>query len=804
MKRFVVNLLMGFFFPIISLSSYAYDFEVDGIYYNITSMSNLEVGVTYYNNTDHNTTYSGDFVIPQNVNYNNKTFTVTSIERYAFGGLSTGCKITSIEIPVTVTKIRDGAFRNCMELKKISLPPSLMEIEFYCFQNTAIEEITIPNSVYSIGLLAISDCPLLRAIILGSGLKRVEPDAFADNPKLVEVFLFTEEKPSGLSFSTFRGSHNALEIYVPSTKTYGFGKEYISFVSNTFIYSGQAHNIEWTNNLKAYKCEIPESDCMTKENNAGKHTQYLTATYSNGIDFSVKIPYDYTINKAPMTLSVNNVQREYGEPNPAFSCNISGWVGSDNEASVGVTPSFDCDATQRSNVGDYRILASLDAPNYDITYSYGTLSIVKAPLVASVVNSSKIYGNPNPQFDLSFSGLKNGETAPLWEVKPTFNTAVTQKTPVGEYEVTASNGVSTNYDISAYKNGILTITKRDITAKANDCERLYGEENPEFKTSFIGFVNGDSLSDFTELPVSECVATKDSNAGKYPITVNGGSSQNYNFIYQDGTLTVNPLTIGFKDVYNSVTFNDMSVSTTDDYFYFVPEIFGPYNEEDFWLELMALDKDNRYPSQHILTISGGEYSGDYINYSTVRLEAGKYIFNLTPKGTNTNVVANPSRAYVTVNRASNNLEWDVPSPIKIKVGEKIELGISYDADLWCDFNTDYDEEVISLSSERATDKDPHWYATGLKEGATTLHFSIECKKNDFGFYDFSNSPTLYKRIVVEGIFEEDGVEEIIDASDKTITVYTLQGVRMNVSRRDELSNLPQGIYIVNGKKEIVK
>lgn len=30
----------------VSVSAFAYDFEVDGIYYNITSLSNLEVEVT--------------------------------------------------------------------------------------------------------------------------------------------------------------------------------------------------------------------------------------------------------------------------------------------------------------------------------------------------------------------------------------------------------------------------------------------------------------------------------------------------------------------------------------------------------------------------------------------------------------------------------------------------------------------------------------------------------------------------------------------------------------------------------------
>ena len=852
MKHLLVKLLSLIILGILTFQEIeAYDFEVDGIYYNITSMSNLEVEVTYrelqrasINGWSYyiNKSYSGEINLPETVNYNNKTFIVSRIGEMAFGGRvldagaleimfetiegGLGSNVTSVNLPSTIRSLGKYSFRGCLELsnlklnsgltemgdgslcyvpnlKNIILPNTIIKIGNYCFFNTGLEMLTIPNNVNSIGEWSIIENQSLTSLIIGNKVDSIGKNCIRDNRSLLEIFFLSAHKPDNMSSSSFNNNHNFLEIYVPSSKNYSFGKDYISFSEDSFVYDGQSHNIDWSNNLKAYKCEIPERECITKENNAGEHTQYLTATYSNGVDFTVEIPYDYTINKAPMTLTVNNVQREYGEPNPAFSCNITGWVNGENEQVIGITPSFDCEANQRSNVGDYRILASLEAPNYEITYQYGTLSILKAPLATSVINSTKIYGNPNPQFDLSFSGLKNGETSPSWEVQPTINTTATEKSSVGDYEVTASNGDATNYNISSYSPGVLSVTKRDLTAKANDCERFYGEENPEFTLSYSGFVNGDSETVFTSTPIPECVATMDSNAGTYPITVNGGSAENYNFIYQDGTLIINPLNVGFKDVYNSVTFDDMSVSVTEDFFYYVPEIFGPYNEEDFWLELMALDKDNRYPSQQVTIISGGEYAGVYINYSTFMLGAGKYIFNITSKGTNPNVVVNPSRAYVTVNRASTNLEWNASSPIRVKVGEQVDLGISYQADLWCTFNTDYDKELISLSSEGATSRNPHWYATGLKEGRTYLEFSIDCKPNDFGFYDFSDSSILYKEIIVSGYYE-DGIAEVPTESDGTIIVYNLQGVRMNVSTRDELHSLEPGLYIINGKKEIIR
>lgn len=808
----------------ISISAFAYDFEVEGIYYNITSMADLEVEVTnkqleftghIYKN---NNTYSGAITIPSSVNYMNRTFSVTGIGESAFGGSENysgkyyygkGSDVESISLPKTIRYISKNAFLNCISLTEINLPQTVSNVGDFAFAKTSLLMIDL-SSVEEIGEYAFDQCTQLKSVIFGKELKSIGYQAFAYCSSLLEVFYTGMNKPTETG-SPFYATSQYIEKYVPSASIYGFGREYLSFSTFSFDYTGQSHNIEWTNNLRAYKCEISEGECQT-DVNAGQYAKTLKATYSNGVDFSVEIPYEYIINKAPMTLSVNDVQREYGDPNPSFTCNISGFVNGENEQTLGTTPAFECEATQISKVGNYRILASLNAPNYEITYKYGTLTIVKAPITATVLDFNKIYGNENPDFSLSYSGLKNNETAPEWSVVPKFSTTATVSSGVGAYPITASGGVAVNYDVTKYNPGTITVNKRDLTAKAIDCERLYGEENPQFGITYIGFVNGDTETTLAKKPAAECNATKASNAGTYPIVVTGGEAENYSFVYQDGSLKINPLTTGFKDVYNSVTYNDMSLSTSESYFNFIPEIVGPFREDDFWIELWFLDKDNRY-NQHVATINGGDYAGNYVNTNLDRpMWAGKYIFNLTSKGTNPNVVANPSRAYLTVNRTSNNLEWNADSPISVKVGEKVDLGITYQADLWCTFSTDYNEELIELSSEGETGNNPHWFATGLKEGETTLYFGIECKKNDMGFYDFTDSRTLSKRIIVEpssginGVVGEpsslsvavnEGCIHILNKDSKEVVrVFSTQGLLLIETIDNEIYNLASGMYIV--------
>ena len=136
----------------VSVNANAYDFETNGIYYNILSQDNKTVEVTY-RDTEYKS-YSGDVVIPEKVTYNNETYSVTTIGQHAFYNST---EMTSVEMPDIVTTINEEAFYDC----------------------TGLTSIVIPKSLTSIGNLAFSRCTSLTAVHISdlSAWLNIEIDA---------------------------------------------------------------------------------------------------------------------------------------------------------------------------------------------------------------------------------------------------------------------------------------------------------------------------------------------------------------------------------------------------------------------------------------------------------------------------------------------------------------------------------------------------------------------------------------------------------------------------------------------------
>ena len=166
MKR--LKILFTVLCALCSTMTFAHDFEVDSIYYNITDATNKTVAVTYSGSSYNSVTneYTGSVVIPESVSYNGKVYSVTSIGNSAFYNCD---GLTSVTIPNSVTSIGDSAFSGCSGLTRADIVDGVKSIGLSAFAGcNKLEEVYISNTIESIGEMAFSGCTNIFEIWVGS------------------------------------------------------------------------------------------------------------------------------------------------------------------------------------------------------------------------------------------------------------------------------------------------------------------------------------------------------------------------------------------------------------------------------------------------------------------------------------------------------------------------------------------------------------------------------------------------------------------------------------------------------------
>lgn len=96
---------------------------------------------------------------------------------------------------------------------------------------------------------------------------------------------------------------------------------------------------------------------------------------------------------------------------------------------------------------------------------------------------------------------------------------------------------SANYILQLNHLGSIEVTKATATLRALDTTRFVNEENPSFSFAVQGLLGADIPQEITQVSYSVS-ATKQSPEGRYLITIVSAYSDNYQFEYQPGTLTI--------------------------------------------------------------------------------------------------------------------------------------------------------------------------------------------------------------------------------------------------------------------------
>ena len=192
--------------------TFAYDFKVNGIYYNY-GKSEGEVEVTFNKKNSKDGSYKNDIVIPETVIYKNKEYKVTAIGAEAFNLWGNSKALKSVTIPNSIKSIGDDAFNGCHGLTSLTIPNSVTTIGArafrFCDHLTSITipnsiesigddaflachgltSVTIPNSVTTIGASAFQYCDHLTSVTIGNGVRRIRQFTFNECDRLTSVHI---------------------------------------------------------------------------------------------------------------------------------------------------------------------------------------------------------------------------------------------------------------------------------------------------------------------------------------------------------------------------------------------------------------------------------------------------------------------------------------------------------------------------------------------------------------------------------------------------------------------------------------
>jgi len=286
-----------------------------------------------------------------------------------------------------------------------------------------------------------------------------------------------------------------------------------------------------------------------------------------------------TITQADLTITANSTTSLYGQGTnlTAVGYTTSGLANGETIGNVDLASSG---SASTSGVSSYNITAAnasggtFDANNYNISYANGTLTVNPAPLgiaFSDTYNGSMNFSNVSSGFTLT--GLQNGETITSANITLANANVGFSNNYITGLTVVSGNASMSNYLLNNSYNGTAgttrntaTLTAAPLTITAQAANMTYnGTGYTGGNVSYSGFVGSDSESSMTGSIAYSGNSQGAINAGTYTITASGQTNTNYAINYVDGTLTIEPASLGISanGIYSgSTTVNPTSYTVT--------------------------------------------------------------------------------------------------------------------------------------------------------------------------------------------------------------------------------------------------
>ncbi len=247
-----------------------------------------------------------------------------------------------------------------------------------------------------------------------------------------------------------------------------YGDEYTGYdleITNNggLAESVQASTLEELKGLTTFTSEGAAKTAIVKEGGY-EITPTLSKSETDNVIFTVANG-TLTVTKAPLTVTVKNVSREYGAENPTLEAEYTGFKNEENENTENIFTgelvlAYDESINAETAVGVYEnktTASGIEAANYDITFVQGKVTITKIPVTASAGTSRSSY--LTVKFDKAVEGITFTVTD---GTNPVEITEVTASSDNKTYTLKGSFSTSVTYTVTP----ALTSETHEITSEA--------------------------------------------------------------------------------------------------------------------------------------------------------------------------------------------------------------------------------------------------------------------------------------------------------------------------------------------------
>ena len=392
----------------LSIKLSAYDFEVNGIYYYITSSNNREVAVgAKTDGVFPAASYSGNIIIPQNVTYLGVTYTVTSIKAYAFSKCST---LKNVHMPNSIKELDKSIFCFCSNLNSVKLSENIKSLPSTLFMDCEnLLSISIPSSVSELGESVFGNCKSLSEVVIPPLVTSIPAGAFAGCTNLKTIYI-----PSSVSTIRYNSFHNCSsleELYLSGVT---------SIENSAFCYCSSLSKVVIPNTMTKIDA-YAFAECKNLRNVISK----ISKPFELGVAAFQLIPSDAVLTVPKGSLSsyqasrtwsafFNNIVEAEGSDTYTLSITASG-NGSASYSSTTIknkTQSFTVNEGTSAIVtfspdSGYRI-ASVKVNNTDVTSSVSNNKYTISNISANTTLSVTFEAIPSTTYTLSITASGNG------------------------------------------------------------------------------------------------------------------------------------------------------------------------------------------------------------------------------------------------------------------------------------------------------------------------------------------------------------------------------------------------------------